>query len=72
MMGYVGDKFAAWSGTAFGIILSIALFGNIIINYLTGLIANSSGISVFPYILVATGTCTTILIFITLRNDQMP
>ncbi|MFC2126598.1 sugar MFS transporter [Bacteroidota bacterium] len=70
MLGYVGDKFAAWSGTAFSIIFSIALIGNIIINYLTGLITNSQGISFYPYILVTAGVCTTLFVFITLKNEK--
>jgi len=70
MLGYIGDKFAAWSGTAFSITLSIALIGNILINYLTGYITNSKGISVFPYILVGAGVLTTAFIFIALRKEE--
>ena len=70
ILGYIGDKFAAWSGTAFSITLSIALFGNILINYITGYVTNSNGISVYPYILAVSGVFTTIFIFIALRKEE--
>lgn len=70
MLGYIGDKFATWSGTAFSIVFSIALIGNIIINYLTGFITNSRGISVYPHILLAAGVCTSVFVFIALRNEK--
>ena len=70
MLGYIGDKFAAWSGTAFSITLSIALIGNILINYLTGYITNSNGISVYAYILVSAGILTTAFIIIALWKEE--
>lgn len=44
MLGLAGVRFAEFSGTAFSIILTVALAGNIIINYVTGIIVKQYGI----------------------------
>lgn len=44
MLGYVSDLFPALSGTAFSIVFTIALIGNILINYLVGIITYNAGI----------------------------
>jgi fucose permease len=44
MLGLVGNRYAALSGTAFSLVLFIALIGNMIINYVMGIIARNSGI----------------------------
>ena len=45
MLGYLGARFAQLSGTAFSIALVIALLGNILINYIAGIVADKFGIS---------------------------
>lgn len=44
MLGFVGDRYKNVSGTAFSIVISIALVGSMVINYLMGLIAERFGI----------------------------
>jgi FHS family glucose/mannose:H+ symporter-like MFS transporter len=44
MLGLVAERYAELSGTAFSLILFIALTGNMIINYMMGIIARNSGI----------------------------
>ncbi len=44
MLGFVGDRYAAVSGTAFSIVISIALAGNMIVNYIMGIVAEAFGI----------------------------
>ena len=44
MLGFVGDRFIKLSGTAFSIAFVIALTGNMLINYLMGIIAQRYGI----------------------------
>ena len=44
MLGFVGDRFAKLSATAFSIAFTIALTGNVIVNYLVGQISKTSGI----------------------------
>jgi FHS family glucose/mannose:H+ symporter-like MFS transporter len=44
MLGLIGDRYADISGTAFSLVLSIALLGNILVNYTMGLVAQNFGI----------------------------
>lgn len=44
MLGLTGNRYAELSGTAFSIVLSIALIGNMSVNYLMGIIAKNFGI----------------------------
>ncbi len=44
MLGFLGDRYAAVSGTAFSIAISIALVGNMVVNYLMGILAEQFGI----------------------------
>ena len=44
MLGFVGDRYKTLSGTAFSIVISMALVGSMIINYLMGLIVERFGI----------------------------
>ncbi len=52
VLGYVGERYSALTGTAFSIALVIALTGNMILNGLVGLLAQSHGIGIFPPALV--------------------
>jgi FHS family glucose/mannose:H+ symporter-like MFS transporter len=44
MLGFVGNRYKEFSGTAFSLVLVIALLGNMIINYSMGAIAQTYGI----------------------------
>ena len=44
ILGYVGDIYAKLSGTAFSIAFVIALAGNMLINYMMGVISQAFGI----------------------------
>jgi len=44
MLGFVGNLYVELSGTAFSLVLTIALIGNMIVNYLMGIIAETYGI----------------------------
>lgn len=44
MLGVIGVKYPQVSGTAFSLVISFALTGNMIINYLMGVVTESSGI----------------------------
>jgi fucose permease len=52
LLGIVGDIYSGYSGTAFSLIFVIALTGNTIINYVTGLVANAYGIRNFSTIII--------------------
>ena len=45
MLGVVGNSFSALSGTAFSIVLTLALLGNMIVNFFMGVIAEKFGIA---------------------------
>lgn len=70
VLGMVGDRFPSWTGTAFGVVFSIALIGNIIINYLTGVTAELWTIITFPIVYVISGSLMLLLIFVTLRSTK--
>jgi fucose permease len=44
MLGILGERFAERSGTAFSFALVIGLSGNMLVNYLMGVIAKTYGI----------------------------
>jgi fucose permease len=48
LLGYVADLYPAISGTAFSIVLAIALFGNMAINYLVGVLIAWHGAEHLP------------------------
>jgi MFS transporter, FHS family, glucose/mannose:H+ symporter len=45
MFGLLGNHYSSLSGTAFGLVLTIALFGNMLTNYLMGFITEAYGIT---------------------------
>ena len=44
ILSYIGDVYSEFSGTAFSIVLTIALIGGMILPYLIGLLGNSFGL----------------------------
>lgn len=68
VLGMVGDRFASWTGTAFGVVFSVALVGNIIINYLTGVASEFWTIRSFPVLFLASGILMFIMLLIALRS----
>lgn len=54
VLSYIGELYASMSGTSFSIALVIALTGNTLLNYLTGILTQKMGMSIFPYIMIAT------------------
>ena len=61
VLGYVAELFQTLSGTAFGIALVVALIGSTILNYLLGILTESSGLSMYP---IAHLVCVAALIFL--------
>lgn len=70
VLGMVGDRFPSWTGTAFGVVFSIALIGNIIINYLNGVAAELWSIGTFPIVYVISASLMLLLIFVTFRSTK--
>lgn len=53
ILGYTGELYPGFTGTAFSIVITIALIGNTIINGLTGVVSQKFGVSYFPLVMVA-------------------
>lgn len=52
ILGYVGELYKQLRGTAFGFVFFIAVLGNTLVNYLTGIVAEKSGIEKYPLVLL--------------------
>lgn len=66
MLGFVGNCYRELSGTAFSLVLVIALFGNMLVNYCMGIIAQAYGIHhlitvAFAELVIMIALCTAIL-----------
>lgn len=70
MMGFVGQIYSKITGTAFSVILVIALIGNMILNYFVGIISHSHGIQQMPFIIIISLIITAILIFLVLKKIE--
>lgn len=68
ILGYVGNIYSNLSGTAFSIVLVIALIGNMIINYLVGIIANSFGVEYFTFLILISLAIMAALLLISLKR----
>lgn len=64
ILGKVGDLYSRLSGTAFSIVLVLALIGNTLINYLMGIIAEEFGVHYFSHIIFISIILMSILIFL--------
>ncbi|NLZ95368.1 MAG: MFS transporter, partial [Bacteroidales bacterium] len=53
MLGITGNMYKEISGTAFSFAMLIALSGNMIINYITGVLVNEYGVRSFIYVIIA-------------------
>jgi FHS family glucose/mannose:H+ symporter-like MFS transporter len=52
ILGYVGELYPEISGTAFSIVIVLALAGNSLLNYLVGMVSKLWGIVNFPVIII--------------------
>ena len=68
MLGFVGNRYAELSGTAFSLVLTIALTGNMGLNYFMGIIAETFGIQHLTTTAFVLLSGMTILSFVILRK----
>lgn len=64
VLAKVGERYPELSGSAFSFVLVIALAGNTLLNYLTGLVTGAFGIHYYPLMLILS---IIIMILITIR-----
>nr|WP_299381643.1 MFS transporter [Allomuricauda sp.] len=70
ILGYVGHLYAHLSGTAFSIVITIALIGNVLANYFMGLVSQYQGTAVLPYFLIVAIVLLFPLLYITNNKYQ--
>lgn len=68
ILGYVGTLYANLSGTAFSLIFAFALSGNILVNYLVGVISLQFTLNTFPVILLGCLFFMFFLLFFSLQS----
>lgn len=71
VVGYIGDLYASLSGTAFSIALVIALAGNMLLNYLMGIIFHYHSMGYLPVMLLSCAGCLFVLIFLIRKNISL-
>ena len=68
ILGYVGVLYKELSGTAFSIVITIALIGNLLSNYFMGIIAQKYSIAEFPIFIIGLLTIMTILLLVSRKK----
>ena len=71
ILGYVGELYSEISGTAFSLVTVLALTGNTLLNYLTGILVRSRGIAGFPLMLAGCVILMAVLFTSTYRKISM-
>ena len=71
MLGFVGSLYAEVSATAFSMVLTIALIGNMLINYGMGLVAETYGVGHLTTMGFALMGVMTLLAFIILKKTKI-
>ena len=64
ILGFAGQRYLKNTGTAFSIVITIALIGNVLANYAIGLFGEQKGLSILPYFLIGGVLAVLILLFI--------
>ena len=68
MLGFVGDRFSSLSGTAFSLVFVVALIGNMLINYVMGIIVDKFGVQqLITVSLIEVSLMCLLLLFISKR-----
>jgi len=68
ILGYIGQSYTRLSGTAFSIVITIALIGNVLANYVMGLMSQQYGLGVLPYVVLSAVLSILALLYITKRK----
>lgn len=68
VLGYTGELYPQFSGTAFSIVFVIALLGNTSLNYLVGIITNAYGIKTYITVPLISIIIMTGLLFFIIRD----
>ncbi len=69
MLGLAGQMFKEVSATAFSFAMLIALIGNTIINFTTGVLTEKYGMDIFPYVIIFEIVAMSIIFHLIKRKD---
>jgi len=61
ILGYVGELYAKMTGTAFSIVIVMALTGNTLLNFMVGIVTRLWGIAYLPVIIMICALCITLV-----------
>ncbi|WP_164735357.1 MFS transporter [Pseudoflavitalea rhizosphaerae] len=70
MLGIVGERFPQQSGTAFSFVFAFALVGNMLLNYLMGVVVHEYGIAHLTSVSYLVIACMMIVSLVLFRNNQ--
>ncbi len=70
MLGIVGERFPAQSGTAFSFVFAFALIGNMLLNYLVGVVVHHYGIGHLTTVSYFVIACMMVISLVIFRNNQ--
>lgn len=65
ILGYIGQLYILLSGTAFSIVITIALIGNVLANYFMGWASQHYGVVVLPFFMIGAMLAILLLLYIT-------
>ena len=68
VLGFVAERYPTLSGTAFSIVIIMALIGNTLLNYFTGTLSQYAGIGYFPLLLAGSALTMVILLRVVTRK----
>ena len=71
MLGFVGERYSDLSGTAFSFVFVVALIGNMIVNYLMGLIVHHYGVAQLTTVAYVGAAIMSVLFFFIIRKLQI-
>lgn len=66
ILGFTGELYPQLSGTAFSIVIIMALIGNTVLNYVTGLLSGNTEIRYFPLLMATCAIIMAILLKVTM------
>jgi MFS transporter, FHS family, glucose/mannose:H+ symporter len=72
MLGWVGSRYAELSGTAFSFVLVVALIGNMAVNFMMGILAETYGIHLLPTVAFIEVAAMVLLTWAILKKINQP
>jgi fucose permease len=70
LLGVAGQAYAAFSATAFSVVFTIALVGNMLVNYLMGWVVERFGVDQLVSVSLAETACMAVLLYLVHRHTS--